>query len=181
MRILLAMLLSVLPLCAQTNSVRFTWNASPAEESVILYRFYEFQINGTNRILLGTTTTNYFTVTNWNPLQSRAVSVTASNMLGESQHSVPLVVPKAPTPPVNLVPVHLSIESAPSIDFSYDLVDWRQKIKIWTNAPPNSTNAGKQMVTVATYPFEPAMFLRQTPIPSFTRPPTPGAQRTQNE
>ena len=114
MRILATILLSALPLIGQSNRVAFTWSPNPPEESIVLYRFYEVQ--GTNRILLGTAATNYFTVTNWNPLLPKTVTVTASNILGESAAAIPLIVPKAPTPPINLAPVHLSIETAPAID-----------------------------------------------------------------
>lgn len=165
MKTIFAILLSCLPALAQSNRLTFTWSANTPDEAILAYRFYEI-VAGTNRVLLGITATNYFTVTNWNPLQPHTVTVTASNILGESLGAQPLVVPKAPAPPVNLAPVHLSLEATAATEISYDLVDWRQKVKLWTNA-------GKQMLTIVIYPYEPAMFARPAIPPSFTRPPTP--------
>src|SRR4030095_11965736 len=158
--ILLALLSPVLCATAQITNVTFTWDAQPVEA----YRFYD--VLGTNRTLLGSVATNRFTVTNWNVLFPRTVTVTASNMLGEGPQAPPLMVPPAPIVPTGLKPVPLSlVVPVPStIQLSYNLVDWVERIFL-----KPATNGVEW--TCLKRPTAPMMYLRLLPPPP--QPPVP--------
>lgn len=164
--ILVLFLLSIASSVAQLTNVTFQWDAS---EHATGYRFYDGQ--GSNKVLLGTTSNLTFTVTNWNVSTSRTVTVTATNLLKQSDPSV-LTVPPAPAPVQNMKPVPLSIVSpVPGmIEFSQDLVDWTQRLRLF--AESNSTGV---RVTWVQYPKEPMGFMRAKSLPMAT-PPMPSAR-----
>lgn len=160
-------LLLPIHLLAQITNLTFSWDASPNAAG---YRFYEIQ--GTNRIILGTSAGTSFTVTNWNVSTSRTVSVTATNMIGESALHLPLVVPPAPAPVQNLKPVPLSIVSpVPGVvEFSQDLVDWSQRVRL-------DSNAASVRLTWIQKPKEPMMFMRTRSVSPLLQPPLPTTLR----
>lgn len=157
------LLLSAVSVVAQVTNVTFAWEAS---EHATGYRFYDVQ--GTNRTLLGSTSNLTFVVSNWNVTLPRTVAVTATNMLGESTNTV-LAVPPAATPPQNLKPVPLSIVSpVPGVvEVSQDLVDWSQRIKL-AAGPTNSIQ-----LTWVKYPTEPMLFMRSRTLQTLRLPPLP--------
>lgn len=164
--ILSLLLLSATIASAQLTNITFRWDASPYATG---YRFYDSY--GTNRVLLGITTGLTFTVTNWSTSTSRTVSVTANNMILESDETV-LIVPPAPGAVQNLKPVPLSIVSpVPGvIELSQDLADWTQRIRL-AAGPTNSIQ-----LTWVQYPKEPMMFMRQRAAPLLL-PPLPTSLR----
>jgi hypothetical protein len=162
-------ILSLLLLCATTalaqiTNLSFTWDASPGASG---YRFYDMV--GTNRFLLGTSSSNAFTVIGWNLANFRTVTVTATNMVGESQPAPSLTVPPGPTPPLNLKPIPLSLVApVPSVvELSQDLVTWVQRIRLATG--PTSA----VQLTWFRYPTEPMMFMRTRVPPLSIAPPLP--------
>lgn len=149
------------------TNLTFTWDVSPNATG---YKFYYVQgTNVSNRILAGTSLTNTYVAQMWNVLTSRTVTVTATNMLGESEPATPLVVPPAPTPVQHLAPIPLSIVSPlPGvIEISQDLKDWLQRIRLV------STNVTNVLVTWVQYPLEPMTFMRTKLIPVQTALPLP--------
>lgn len=152
MRLLLLLLLSVLPCFGQLTNLTFVWDGPLSATG---YRFYEVQSNS-NRVILGSTILPTFIVTNWNVSTSRTVTVTATNILGESTIAPPLTVPPAPAPVQNLKPIPLSIvTTVPGVlELSQDLVDWTERIRVSSGS--NST----VMVTWIQYPKEPLLFMR---------------------
>ena len=164
MKTLLALFLSAISAVAATTNITFTWDAPMMAGTG--FKFYE--IAGT-RTLLGTTTTNRFTVINWTVGTPRVFTVTATNMWGESADAVPYVAPPAPVAPSNLQPVPFSfVTPVPStLELSHDLVDWRQRLRI-TSAGGVSAN-----IELLQLPLEPMLFGRVKPISSLSRLPTP--------
>jgi hypothetical protein len=149
---------------AQLTNLSFVWDASA---NAVGYRFYEMQ--GTNRIFLGATSSNAFTVAGWNLSTSRTVAVSATNMVGESSLTPSLIVPPGPTPPLNLKPIPLSIVApVPSVlELSQDLATWVQRIRLATG-PTTSVQ-----LTWFRYPTEPMMFMRTKAAPPSISPPLP--------
>lgn len=165
MRTLLSLLLlSAVSCFGQLTNLTFYWDLSIYATG---YRLYEMQ--GTNRIFLGTTDKLTFTVTNWNVSTSRVMAVTSTNMLGESAITNTLTVPPAPLPVQNLKPLPLSIVSpVPGvIELSHDLADWTQRLRFSTG--PTSASV---MVTWIQQPKEPVMFMRSRE-PTLSFPPLP--------
>jgi len=164
MKLPLLFLLFATTAVAQVTNLTFEWDASTNATG---YKFYDG--TGTNKVLLGVTSNLTFTVTNWSTSTSRTVSVTATNVIGDSEESA-LVVPPAPAKPQNLKPVPLSIlMPVPGlIELSQDLVDWSQRIRIGTGS--NSTSV---RLSWTQYPKEPMMFIRPKAIPPPTTPPLP--------
>lgn len=156
MRTLLSLLLlSAVSCFGQITNLGFTWDIS---QNASGYKFYEVQ--GTNRLLLlGTSLLNSFVVSNWNVSTSRTVTVTATNMIGETTNAPYLTVPPSPTMPLNLKPIPLSIVTpVPGvIELSHDLADWTERIRV--SAGPTSA----VMLTWIQYPKEPMLFLRLRP------------------
>jgi hypothetical protein len=161
---LAALLVSATTCLAQLTNLTFTWDTSPSATG---YRFYELQ--GTNHLFIGTTGTNRFTVPGWNVTVSRTVTVTATNILGESADATPLVVPPAPTAPQHLAPIPLSIITpVPGVvEISQNLADWSQRIRLAVG--PTSA----VQVTWVQYPTEPVMFMRSKATVPMTTPPLP--------
>lgn len=163
--ILTLLLLSAVSCFGQLTNLIFAWDASADATG---YRFYEVQ--GTNRILLGMTAATTFTVSNWNVSTSRTVTVTATNMLGETLPAPSLVVPPSPKTPLNLKPIPLSIVSpVPGVlELSTDLVDWSQRFRLALG--PTS---GAVQVTWIRYPTEPMVFMRSRLSVPVSLPPLP--------
>jgi hypothetical protein len=61
-------------------------------------------------------------------------TVTASNMWGESDASIPLIVPAAPVPPQNLKPISttLNVPVPGIIESTTDLANWRTRYRLAT-------------------------------------------------
>ena len=139
-------------------------NPRPTNEQVRAYRFFERL--GTNWTFLGSVATNRFVVTNVNVLVPHTYGVTASNVLGESNISEPVVAPTDPRPPSNLNVIQTSmVVPVPStIAGSTDLVTWQEKQKFKTE-----TNGLR--VTFVVQPREPVYFWREWTAPT---PPMPG-------
>lgn len=165
MKFLLLLLIWALPAFSQVTNLTFNWDASSGSTG---YKFYE--IIGTNKLLLGITPTNSFIVSNWNVGASRTVTVSSTNVLGESAPASPLVVPPAPVSPLNLRPVPLSLTTPiPGvIEISQDLADWKQRLRFEAGADPSTV-----LVTWVTYPSESMMFGRQKAAPPVSTPPLP--------
>ncbi len=167
MKTLLFLLLSAVGALAQPvlTNLAFIWDIPP---NAFGYKFYEVQANS-NRVLLGTSITNTFIVQGWNVLTSRTVTVTATNMIGESVPATPLVVPPAPSQVQHLAPIPLSIVSPMpgTIEISQDLKDWLQRLRFV------STNGSNVLVTWVQYPDQPLTFMRGKSAPSMTVLPRP--------
>lgn len=144
--------------------VTLTCDARPTNEQVRAYRFYE-RI-GTNWTFLGSVVTNRFTVTNVNVLVPHTYGVTASNVFGESDMSVPVIAPTDPRPPSNLgvVQVSLLTKANSTIAGSTDLVTWQEKQTFQT------TTEGLR-VTFKVQPRERVQFWKEWTAPL---PPLPG-------
>lgn len=157
-------LLFCLPTFGQMVTLTFVWDPSANATG---YKFYE--LSGPNRTLLGTSATNGIVITTWVPTASHTVTVTATNVLGESTNAAPLTIPPAPAPVQNLKVIPLTINSAVPgvIEISRDLIDWNQRIRLATAGP------GAVQVTWVQYPTEPLLFLRSKAVATFTAPPLP--------
>lgn len=158
------LLLSAISCAGQLTSLTFSWDASTNATG---YRLYEIQ--GTNRVLLGTTSNLTLVVTNWNVGVAHTVAVTATNMVTESELSQLLIVPPAPPSPKNLKPVPLSIVMpVPGvIELSHDLVDWIERVRLFTDTNPASVR-----LTWIQYPQEPITFMRVQKAVQLPLPPT---------
>lgn len=91
-------------------------------------------------------------------------SVTASNMWGESDPSVPFITPQKPVTPSNLKPVSTMFKVTPPASFetTTDLVNWRERFRLFK---PDSN--GVQIVSQTVRPDNPFAFyrIRTTPTP----------------
>jgi len=171
--IIFALLLAVSAF-SQTANVTFIWDGGNQATPENPYRLYR-QV-GTNWQLVVSSVTNGVVWTNYNIGTSVTVTVTASNMLGESikggGSGSSLTVPPAPTSPQMLrtVPLTLTIPFPGSMELSPDLIDWRQRFTVKAN--PAST--GTVIVTYRVLPNEPLMFARPANFVSASTPlPTP--------
>jgi hypothetical protein len=111
------------------QTVTLAWDSQAA--SNVVYRIYENGVT-TNVIAI---TTNQLSVTISNVLAApHRWTVTASNMWGESDPSVPLVVPAAPVPPQNLKPISttLNVPVPGIIESTTDLANWRTRYRLAT-------------------------------------------------
>lgn len=133
MRVFAFILLSVLSAAAvvpPVQSVTLAWDNQTA--SNLTYRVYD---NGVITNLVATTTNLSVTLSNVLAAPHRW-TVTASNMWGESDPSVPLVVPGAPIPPPNPKVVSTTLKSVPVpgfVESSVDLVNWNLRFRTATN------------------------------------------------
>lgn len=91
-------------------------------------------------------------------------SVTASNMWGESDPSVPLITPAKPITPGPLRPISTSFRVVPPVSFekTSDLISWDERFRLFK---PDSN--GVQVVMQTIRPEEPFTFyrVRATPMP----------------
>ena len=134
MRSVLTILL-LLPICCSavvppTQTVTLAWDGQSA--SNLTYRVYE---NGIITNVIATTTNLSVTISNVIAAPHRW-TVTASNMWGESDPSVPLVVPGAPMPPTNLKPISttLNVPVPGIIESTTDLANWRTRYRLATDS-----------------------------------------------
>lgn len=150
------------------QTVSFAWdytNAHPSIAFPITFHLYSYGGGQTNHI--GQTTNTTISVTNVTPAVMR-VFVTASNFWGESDASIPLVLPGPPSQPTNLRPVSTSlVMPLPGLmEGSMDLVNWTEKLR--------ATGGGDTVTLTRTLlPTEPLMFWRGTPLTSAAPPPLP--------
>ena len=132
MRIALTILLMCATWCSAvvppTQTVPLAWDSQAA--SNLVYRVYE---NGIITNVIATTTNLSVTISNVLAAPHRW-TVTASNMWGESDPSVPLIVPAAPVPPQNLKPISttLNVPVPGIIESTTDLANWRTRYRLAT-------------------------------------------------
>jgi len=152
MKILLALLLSAASSLAATTNITFMWDAPILANTA--FKFYE--VIGTARTLLGTSTTNRFTVMNWTIGVPRTFTVSTTNLWGESGEAIPYVAPPTPPTPSNLAPVPFSFMTpVPGVlELSRDLTDWRQRLRIV------SASASSASIELVQIPSEPMLFGR---------------------
>ena len=113
-----------------TQTVTLAWDSQAA--SNLVYRVYE---NGVITNVIATTTNLSVTISNVLAAPHRW-TVTASNMWGESDASIPLIVPAAPVPPQNLKPVSttLNVPVPGIIESTTDLATWRTRYRLGTDS-----------------------------------------------
>ena len=132
MRIALIILVTSTICCSAvvppTQTVTLAWDSQAA--SNLVYRVYE---NGIITNVIATTTNLSVTISNVLAAPHRW-TVTASNMWGESDPSVPLIVPAAPVPPQNLKPISatLNVPVPGIIESTTDLAAWRTRYRLAT-------------------------------------------------
>jgi len=134
------------------QSVTLAWDDQAA--SNLTYRVYD---NGVITNLVATTTNLSVTLSNVLAAPHRW-TVTASNMWGESDPSVPLVVPGAPTPPQNLKPISTTLHGVPvpgMVEESKDLQRWTMRYRIGKT----TTNDGIELIEFI-IPQQPFGFIR---------------------
>lgn len=87
-------------------------------------------------------------------------SVTASNMWGESDPSVPFVTPAKPVTPTNLKPISTTfkVQTPASFEKTQDLISWEERFRLFK---PDSN--GVQVVMQTLQPGEPFAFYRYRP------------------
>lgn len=87
-------------------------------------------------------------------------SVTASNMWGESDPSVPLITPAKPVTPGPLRPISTTFRVMPPVSFekTQDLISWEERFRLFK---PDSN--GVQVVMQTIRPEEPFTFYRVRP------------------
>ena len=129
-------------------------DARPTNEQVRAYRFFE-RIS-TNWVFLGSVETNRFLVTNVSVVIPHTYGVSASNVLGESTISAPVIAPTDPRPPVNLnvISTSLVVPLPSTIAGSTDLVNWQEKQRF-----KSETNGLR--VTFIVRPREPVYFWKE--------------------
>ena len=110
------------------QTVTLAWDSQAA--SNLVYRIYE---NGVVTNVIATTTNLSVTISNVLAAPHRW-TVTASNMWGESDASIPLIVPAAPVPPQNLKPISttLNVPVPGIIESTTDLANWRTRYRLAT-------------------------------------------------
>lgn len=155
--------LNLLAVVPPVQNVTLAWDTQAATN--LVYRVYE--ISGPITNLLATTTNITTTLTNVLAAPHRWF-VTASNQWGESDGSVPLVVPAAPIPPTNLRPVSttLVVPLPGWVEGSKDLVDWSEKMRL-------ASHPDGVALTQTIQPTERMMFWRQRVIAAAAPPPFP--------
>lgn len=141
------------------QSLTFAWEAPTNTAGPFTYRMYKVQDGLTN--LLWSTTNTTGTVSNLTPTAFR-VFVTASNERGESDPSIPVVLPAFPNPPTKLKPVSTMFRVKPPVSFekTVDLMAWEERFRVFV---PDSN--GVQIVMQTIRPGEPFAFYRARPDP----------------
>lgn len=119
--------------------------------------------------VIGVTTNIAFAWTNVTPLAWR-LSVTASNIWGESTPSTPLFLPQPPAQPTNLRPITTTFKVTPPVSFerTTDLAQWGERFRLFK---PDSN--GVMIVMQTIMPSEPFSFYRIRPTPQIGQPPFP--------
>lgn len=140
------------------QTIRATWDYSNPTGFV----FYVKQRVGiaTNTIAV-VTNANSVAISNVVPSQYEW-SVTASNMWGESDPSVPFITPAKPVTPGQLRPISTSFRVVPPVSFekTADLLSWEERFRLFK---PDSN--GFQVVMQTIQPGEPFTFYRVRPEP----------------
>lgn len=149
---------------APSQTIRLAWDyANPTG-----FVFYVKQRVGlaTNTIAV-VTNANQVTISNVVPSQYEW-SVTASNMWGESDPSVPFITPAKPVTPGQLRPISTTFRVVPPVSFekTADLLSWEERFRLFK---PDSN--GVQIVMQTIRPEEGFTFYRVRATP------TPGAPR----
>jgi hypothetical protein len=167
MRIALTILLMSATWCGAVvppiQSVTLAWDNQSA--SNLTYRVYD---NGVITNLVATTTNLGVTLSNVLAAPHRW-TVTASNMWGESDPSIPLIVPGAPIPPTNLKPISTTLLNVPipgMIETTADLLNWEKMLRF-----AGSSNGVD--VTQFVTPTQPMEFMRSKTLTAATPPPLP--------
>ena len=144
-----------------TQTVTLAWDSQAA--SNLTYRIYE---NGIITNVIATTTNLSVTISNVLAAPHRW-TVTASNMWGESDASIPLIVPAAPVPPQNLKPISttLNVPVPGIIESTTDLANWRTRYRL-------ATASDGVVLTQFIAPSEPLEFMR-TKVLTAVVPPLP--------
>jgi hypothetical protein len=163
MRLALTILLASTIWCSAVvppvQSVTLAWDSQSA--SNLVYRIYE---NGVTTNVIATTTNLSVTISNVLAAPHRW-TVTASNMWGESDPSVPLIVPGAPVPPQNLKPISttLNVPVPGIIESTIDLTNWRTRYRI-------ATHSNGVMLTQFIEPTERMEFMRAKTLTAVVPP-----------
>jgi hypothetical protein len=163
MRIALIILLICAAWChavvPPVQSVTLAWDSQAA--SNLVYRIYE---NGVTTNVIATTTNLSVTISNVLAAPHRW-TVTASNMWGESDASIPLIVPAAPVPPQNLKPVSttLNVPVPGIIESTTDLATWRTRYRL-------GTDSNGVVLTQFIAPTEPLEFMRAKTVTAVVPP-----------
>lgn len=145
------------------QNVTLAWDGQSA--SNLTYRVYE---NGIITLLVATTTNLSVTLSNVLAAPHRW-TVTASNLWGESDPSLPLIVPGAPVPPQNLKPVSTTLIGVPVpgiVQSSTDLVNWNLRFR-------TATNGNALDLTEFINASQPMEFMRAKSFTAATPPPLP--------
>jgi len=144
------------------QTVTLAWDSQAA--SNLTYRVYE---NGVITNVIATTTNLSVTISNVLAAPHRW-TVTASNMWGESDASIPLIVPAAPIPPQNLKPISttLTVPVPGIIESTTDLANWRTRYRL-------ATNNNGVMLTQFIAPSEPMQFMRSKTLTAVVPPQLP--------
>ena len=136
MRIALTILLASTIWCGAVvppvQTVTLAWDYPSNQIQGMVFRIYE---NGIITNVIATATNLSVTISNVLAAPHRW-TVTASNMWGESDASIPLVVPAAPVPPQNLKPISTTLRGVPvpgMVESSVDLVNWNLRFRTATN------------------------------------------------
>ena len=163
MRIALTILLASTIWCGAavppTQTVTLAWDSQAA--SNLVYRVYE---NGIITNVIATTTNLSVTISNVLAAPHRW-TVTASNMWGESDDSIPLIVPAAPVPPQNLKPISttLNVPVPGIIESTTDLATWRTRYRL-------GTDSNGVVLTQFIAPTEPLEFMRAKTVTAVVPP-----------
>jgi hypothetical protein len=141
------------------QNVTLAWDSQAA--SNLTYRIYD---NGIITNVVAMTTNLSVTISNVLAAPHRW-TVTASNMWGESDPSVPLIVPAAPVPPTNLKPISttLNVPVPGIIESTIDLASWRTRYRL-------ATHSNGVMLTQFIAPSEPMEFMRAKTLTAVVPP-----------
>ena len=144
------------------QNVTLAWDSQAA--SNLVYRVYD---NGIITNLVATTTNLSVTISNVLAAPHRW-TVTASNMWGESDPSVPLIVPGAPVPPQNpkVISTTLNVPVPGIIESTTDLATWRTRYRL-------ATHSNGVMLTQFIAPTEPMEFMRAKTFTAVVPPQLP--------
>lgn len=139
------------------QTLTFAWDAPTNTPGPFTYKMYKVQDGVTNFLWSTTNTTG--TVSNLTPTAFR-VFVTASNERGESDPSIPVVLPAFPNPPTKLKPISTTFRVVPPVSFekTEDLISWDERFRLFR---PDSN--GVQIVMQTIRPGEPFAFYRVRP------------------
>lgn len=147
------------------QTLTFAWDAPTNTPGPFTYKMYKVQDGVTNFLWSTTNTTG--SVSNLTPTAFR-VFVTASNERGESDPSIPVVLPAFPHPPTKLKPVSttMRVKLPATVEISQDLTTWNEKWR-WFRI-----NDDQELVVMHTIRPDEAfqfMMVKPEPRPGFPR------------